>query len=53
MLQQTSVFDVSGHDEFPKFAVDTLTDMLGSVKPYGRQVCKVQYIILPVKYLAP
>ena len=28
-----------GHDEYPKFDVDHETEMLGSVKPYGRQVC--------------
>ncbi|PIL37050.1 hypothetical protein GSI_00742 [Ganoderma sinense ZZ0214-1] len=27
-----------GHDEYPKFDVDHETQMLGSVKPYGRQV---------------
>ncbi|EJF61143.1 hypothetical protein DICSQDRAFT_61143 [Dichomitus squalens LYAD-421 SS1] len=26
------------HDEYPKFDVDRETDMLGSVKPYGRQI---------------
>ena len=26
-----------GHDEYPKFDVDMETEMLGSVKPYGRQ----------------
>lgn len=28
----------SGHDEFPKFDVDHETQLLGSMKPYGRQV---------------
>ncbi|RDX55502.1 Sucraseferredoxin-like protein [Lentinus brumalis] len=27
-----------GHDEYPKFDVDMETEMLGSVKPYGRQI---------------
>ncbi|KAH9918230.1 Sucrase/ferredoxin-like-domain-containing protein [Epithele typhae] len=27
-----------GHDEYPKFDVDAEMEMLGSVKPYGRQV---------------
>ncbi|KAI0774168.1 Sucrase/ferredoxin-like-domain-containing protein [Fomes fomentarius] len=27
-----------GHDEYPKFDVDHETEMLGSVKPYGRQI---------------
>jgi hypothetical protein len=31
-----------GHLEYPpKFNVDTASDMLGSVKPYMRQVCRI------------
>lgn len=29
---------ILGHDEYPKFDVDMETEMLGSVKPYARQV---------------
>ena len=36
--QHTPMLSSPGHDEFPKFDVDMETEMLGSMKPFARQV---------------